>query len=273
MHHKRFLAFLFTLILSPAGMTPALAAPAQPGPASFSENFDTISSRAGNPSGWRSISFSPELPPTRYQVAGVDGRRALRAEADGSSSFLVWEREFDPSRTPILEWEWKISGTVPQADLRVVDLEDAPARLVVLFPYDPEHEGFLERMAFEVMRQVHGEYPPARVLTYVWGNRMPRDSWIVSTYSERIRIICVESGNARAGQWLGALRNIAEDYLKYFDGPLPKRARIGIVVDTDDTSQRTVSWFDNIRLSPDPEQALATLPGVPPKSAVARRGG
>lgn len=62
------------------------------------------------------------------------------------------------------------------------------------------------------------------------------------------------SGDSRAGEWAAERRDIAQDFRRAFPGEaLPRRARIGIMVDTDNTLDVTTSWFAAIRVSAEQE--------------------
>lgn len=246
LRHTLWLAVLLVLAsLPPASLGDT---PPTPGPADARE--EGFEAPAGEtPPGWRLVTFRRRTP-TQYAVERSAGRTSLRGEADGSAASLVWEAEFDPRTLSHLEWEWKISGTLPGADLTRRATEDLPARLMVLFPFDEERAAWWERIAHELARMRYGEEPPGEALVYAWGNRTPVEAWNASTYTDRVQILCVESGDDRAGQWVRAMRDIAVDYRARFGRPPPRRARLAVMVDTDDTHTRTVTWFDSIRLRP-----------------------
>jgi len=204
----------------------------------------------GLPAGWKPISFQEIDRTTEYTVVEQDGRRVLRAEAERSASGLVWEQRFDPHAHGTLRWSWKIAHVLSRGDVTRKEGDDYAARLLVLFPYDPERAGAWERLKFGAYKLFYGEYPPGRAMTYIWANKLPRGRWVTSTYTDRVRLHSVESGNARAGTWVRVERDLAADYKAAFDEPMPHEARLAVMVDADNTEDRVTSWYGPIRLLP-----------------------
>jgi hypothetical protein len=237
------LVLLFLAALS--GPPPASGGPAPQ--AVLAEDFDALPGSA--PADWRSVTFGRRTP-TQYTVVEEDGRTALRAVSHRSASSLVWQREFDPRTLRKLSWEWKISGILAEGDETQNDREDLPARVMVLFPFEPERASLWERLAYQLLRLRYGDEPPGEALVYAWSNRAAPGTWHTSTHTERVSILALESGDALARRWVMAMRDIAADYEARFGRPVPSSARIAVMVDTDDTHANTVTWFDSFRLMP-----------------------
>ena len=215
------------------------------------EFFETFDGNPGEiPKGWKPIKFQKIDHTTRYELAQDQGRTVLLAQADQSASGLVWDQDFEPAKTPWVSWDWKISAVLPNGDVTTKKGDDFSARVLVLFPYDPEAASPWDALKFEVAKALYGEYPPAAAITYIWANRLPQNTWVTSTYTDRVRLLAVDSGNDRAGQWQSVRRNIARDFQAAFPGQtLPPRFRVALMTDTDNTKDSTKSWFDSIRVA------------------------
>lgn len=205
--------------------------------------------RAGAaPAGWQPYSVRADVPRTRFELAEVDGRLALRARAAASASALVHRLDADPARTPRLVWQWRVDSLVEGADLTRKSGDDFPARLYVLFDRDRAALSFGERTWRALAKLVYGEEPPLAALCYVWDNRHPVGSSVWSAYTERVRVIVVESGAERLGQWVAEERDLAEDYRRAFGAEPPRIVGVVVAADTDNTGATTQAFFGDIQL-------------------------
>lgn len=105
--------------------------------------------------------------------------QALKLRADSSSFALEKSITVDLSRTPFLEWEWKV--TVPPAggDFSSPDTDDQAAQLLVVFP-----KTFFERR---------------KIISYIWDPTAPQGT-IASAAGPvylNVKAIVVESGDDR----------------------------------------------------------------------------
>ncbi len=177
---------------------------------------------------WRQKRFSGA---TSYQVVRLeDGRRVLRAVSRAGASGLILERRLDLARYPVLEWRWKIDHVLAKGDARTKAGDDYAARIYIVFP------GTF--------------FWQTRVVNYIWANRLPKGEMIPNPYTKNVVMIAVESGNARAGQWLTERRNVAADYRRAFGRDAPAAKAIAIMTDTDDTGGSATAWYGTIRLLP-----------------------
>ena len=77
-----------------------------------------------------------------------------------------------------------------------------------------------------------------------------------SPYTNRIRMVVVESGSARAGQWVEEARDLEADFRAAFGEqwgkPMPAVTGIAAGNDTDQTGESAIAWFGDFRLEPPP---------------------
>lgn len=218
----------------------ATAALPQPG---FREDFSTLDA-------WEPLTFPKIERHTRYSVADMDGRTVLKAEADASASGLVHTGFFNPYDTPVLRFRWRADNVFEKGNARRRDGDDYPIRVYVLFPYDPAEAGMVARAQYAIARRIFGRYPPHGGLNYIWANRKHERRILDSPYTGRSKMIVLQAGRDRLGQWIEEEVNILDDYRAAFGKDPPHTARLAVMSDSDDTGERATSYIDFIELAP-----------------------
>jgi hypothetical protein len=203
----------------------------------------------GLPAGWRPLTFKNIPRHTRYAPARDGATPVMKAEADASASGLIHPVDADPRRTPILRWRWKVENLLSKADVTRKEGDDYPARIYVAFAYDPGRASLGQRIKYEAARLIYGEYPPHSGLNYIWESRAPVGTIVPNPYTDRVRMIVVDSGPARVGQWVEHERNIYQDYEKAFGAEPPMISGIAIMTDADNTGESATAYYGDITLS------------------------
>ncbi len=208
---------------------------------------DSFSGEAseGLPKGWKPLVFK-KIPPTRYSLHREGDGFYLRAESSGSASGIYKEVPVSLKDYPILSWRWRIGHVLKKADATKKSGDDYPARIYLAFAYDPGSAGPWEKAGYGLARRLYGSYPPKAALNYVWDNRLPVGSVLDNAYTERAKMVVVESGDGKAGLWVAEERNAYEDYKKIFGKEPPKIAFIALMTDTDDTGESVSAGYDDI---------------------------
>ncbi|MDX1377079.1 MAG: DUF3047 domain-containing protein [Burkholderiales bacterium] len=200
------------------------------------------------PADWQPWIILPSKPETDYRLAEVDGRVALEARAEDAASGLVRIIRVDPRRHPLLEWSWRVPALPPGADPRVAVREDAAARLIVSFHGDREKLDFADRAQLRLAKALSGQGLPYATLMYVWANDLPRETLVRNPHTARVRMIVVESGKRRLGEWVSVQRNLLEDYRRAFGEDPWDVVAIGVMTDTDNTRSRARAYYGDIVL-------------------------
>ena len=199
------------------------------------------------PDGWRGLTFPAKNAHTMYTpVRDAEAGTVIEARAIASASGLTRKIELDPREWPTLRWRWKASRLVAGADMSRKDGDDYPVRIYVAFAYDPARLSFFERAWYAAARLLYGADPPQSALNYVWDARAPAGTIAPNAYTARVRMIVVESGSARLGEWIGYTRHVADDYRMAFGEDPPAIAGIAIMTDTDNTGESVTSWYGDI---------------------------
>ena len=175
-------------------------------------------------SGWSEKSFQGT---TEYRIVEEEGQKVLFARSENAASGLVFETDYDPQQFPILSWRWKVSDTIRKGDSRSKSGDDYAARVYVVFP--------------------HWFFPKTKTLNYIWANQLPKNSSQLSVYTSNDMMIAVESGSAKAGEWVTVQRNLLDDYRQAFGEEPTKVGAIAIMTDTDNTGETAEAWYGDIK--------------------------
>lgn len=189
--------------------------------------------------------------PTRYLPTVHQGRPAVHAHSEAGNSTLRLrlpaEGEPAPSR---LSFSWFVPALNERADLRDQDIDDAVVRVIVTFDGDRGHLSVRDNMLSELANLVTGEPLPFATLMYVWDHRYPVGSVIPNPHTQRIRMLVIESGPQRLGQWVDHERDIDADYRLVFGEPPGHVMAVGVMTDSNNTGKRVSAWFGPLMLSP-----------------------
>ena len=145
-----------------------------------------------------------------------------------------------------MTWKWKVSGVIEKGNENTKSGDDYAARVYVMFEYRPERTTSYEALERRFIRTVYGKDLPGEALVYVWGNKVPMGRAFPNPDTSKAMMIAVESGQEKAGKWLTEIRNVYEDYRKYFGGEPPRISHIAIMTDTDDTGEAAEAFYDDI---------------------------
>lgn len=205
------------------------------------------------PPGWTPLTFRGIARHTRYSlVADPTQGTVVEAEARASASGMIRRLDLEAHATPLLRWRWKVAGPISSGDVTRKQGDDYAARIYVSFRYSPERLSLAQRTRWAAARLVYGEYPPHAGLNYIWDARAPVGSVVANPYTDRVRMIVVESGSRRAGTWLAYERDVVADYRAAFGEEAPPIAGIALMTDADDTGESAEAWYGDIELAPRP---------------------
>lgn len=209
------------------------------------------------PAPWRVITL-PKLPRhTRYEVATVDGVRALKMESDGGYANLLHPLATDTAATPALRWRWRVDAHPAGADLLHKKGDDVPARLCVLFDLPLDWLAASDRLKVRLGRLLFDRDLPAASICYVWDAKLSAGTWLANAYTDRVQMLVLRStasGHAD-GSWQSEARDLRADFARAFPheaqaaaGQPVKIAAIGVAADADNTGGRALAWMGDVAL-------------------------
>ena len=200
--------------------------------------------------GWRPLVFKNIARHTRYTLVRDGEGHVVKAEAKASASGLIHRVDVDAKSYPVLRWRWKVENLLSKADVTRKQGDDYPARIYVAFAYDPKRAGAGMRIKYETARLIYGEYPPHAGLNYIWEGKAAVGSVVPNPFTERVRMIVVESGPANLGRWREYERNVYQDYRAAFGEDPPAISGIAIMTDADNTGESAVAYYGTVALYP-----------------------
>jgi hypothetical protein len=197
---------------------------------------------------WRPITFPKIKEHSEYTIEDQGRESVLRAESRASASAIVYRNPFNVYDYPRLRWKWKATSVYEKGNARTKDGDDYTLRIYVLFEYDPDKAGFYDAIKYALAKLFYGEYPPHSALNYIWANREDERGIITSTYASNAKMIVLQNGKKNLGRWIVEERNILEDYRKAFGTDPPAMATLGIMNDSDNTKEASVSYVGCIEV-------------------------
>lgn len=208
--------------------------------------FSSSSADKKIPDHWEPMTFKNIQKQTSYRLIEKHGKTVIRAESNGSASGLIRKITIDPREYPWITWRWKISNVYEKADITSKKGDDYPARIYITFEYDPDKLNMLEKTKYKMSRLLYGQYPPHAAINYIWESKAEKETIVPNPYTERVKMIVIESGNEYVGLWREEKRNIYEDYKKAFGEEPPMISGVAIMTDSDNTGEFAVVYYGDI---------------------------
>ncbi len=235
-----------------AGLLLTQAQAQTPGPAlaAFSS-----ASGAQPPAPWRVVGVpGGKIPLTRYALVELDGRKVLQVEADKSYGNLVHDLSAAvPEAGLQLRWRWRLDEALRGADLRRREGDDSPLKVCALFDMPLDGLGLIERNLLRLARAASAEKLPSATLCYVWDGTLAPGTLLPNAYTARVRLIVLDSGAQRLGQWVAHSCDLAADFRRAFgheSDAVPPLQAVLVGADADNTSGRSLGHVGDVTLSP-----------------------
>jgi hypothetical protein len=198
------------------------------------------------PANWKPLTFKKMERHTTYSLIKDDAIVVVKAEAEASASGLVREIKINPKEYPVVQWRWKVNNILKKGDVNRKKGDDYPARIYITFEYDASKVSFFEKVKYEGSKLLYGQYPPLAAINYIWESKAPIGTMVPNPYTDRVKMIVVESGEEKLHQWVGEERNLFEDYKKAFGDEPPMISGVAIMTDTDNTGEKAIAYYGDI---------------------------
>ena len=206
---------------------------------------------------WRFVGFpksKADIPATRFELADVQGQRALKVST--RASYGTWVHDLPKANPGRLQWRWRLdqalTGGKGVADILTKAGDDAALKVCVMFDHPLDRVPFVERTVLRIARSVSGEDLPAATLCYVWDSVHPAGLQGANPYTQRVRFITLQGQGAPLAQWQTETRDVAADFAKLFADELPAGAVVPKVravligADSDNTGAVSVGWVQSL---------------------------
>lgn len=174
---------------------------------------------------WQELSFEGN---TVYRAAR-EGRASVIAVAEASASALYRDVEIDLTRTPYLQWSWRIDQLPAlKASETAKPGDDFGARVYVV------RAGLFGQLT-------------ASALNYVWSQQQRPGSHWRNPFTERAVMWSVQRGPQRQGEWVTHTRDLRADWRAAFGEEVERIDGIAIMTDADNSSSRAAARYGRIR--------------------------
>jgi hypothetical protein len=193
----------------------------------FSQNLHVGLFSQGDLTDWYEESF---VGNTQYQLVEEEQGLVLGASSQASASGLFREVNIDLTKTPFLNWSWKVENVYAGNDEHTRNGDDYPVRIFVV---------------------VSGGifFWKTRALNYVWSSNQEAGSRWESAVTRNAMMFAVNSGDNELGRWVNEKRNIREDFLAFFGVDISEINAIAIMSDSDNTGQSSRAYYGDIFFS------------------------
>ena len=190
-------------------------------------------------------------PFTSFSIVELDGRSAVRIEADNSYGNLVYP--LSPARAVArISWLWRADELLDD-DLRTKSGDDTALKVCVFFDLPLEKVPFVERQLLRAVRTQSSEPLPAATVCYVWDAHLPVGTAIPNAFTKRVRYKVLESGPARLHRWTPEQRDLAADFIELFGDEskeVPPVTGVAVGADADNTHGHSLAHVADMVLEP-----------------------
>lgn len=159
----------------------------------------------------------------------------LSAKSDKTSSGLFYPVSFSPKKFPYISWQWKavkFPAKAPACSLNKkswIERDDYCLRFYLIFP------AFI--------------FTNTKCLEYVWSEYLPEGTILTSPFYKNIKLVVLQTGSEKAGEFVIEERNILEDYKSAFGRyPASNIGAIALMTDSDNTQSIAEGSYSDIRV-------------------------
>jgi len=168
-----------------------------------------------------------------YRIEKTEPLSYVRAKSEGSASALYYKMNLDAKKKdPVISWRWRVEKFPEKRNPETLEKQnedDFAGRVYVIFP------------APFILN--------SKVLEYIWAETLPAGTTGTSPYSSNIKLIVLQSGPAKSGEWRYEERDVISDYVKMF-GKRPERdlGAVAFMTNTEHTGTSADAMYDEIVL-------------------------
>ena len=182
----------------------------------------------GQLAGWEAKEFSGK---TQYQIAAEGNTKVLRATSNSAASGLGKKIKIDLTKTPVMNWSWRIDKKLGKLNEQSKEGDDYAARVYVI---------------------VDGGLIPwnTKALNYVWSSNQPRGTtWGNAYLPKNAKMTAVRGSQDKVGGWVREKRNIRADFKQIFGKDITEIDGVAIMTDTDNGKGQATAAYGDIFFS------------------------
>ena len=167
---------------------------------------------------------------TVYSVGVNENGNFLKGIADNAASGLGKKTEINLNKTPFINITWKIEKDLPGIKENTKKGHDFAARVFVI--------------------KKTGATPLSnRAINYVFSSNNKIGVSSPSPYTKKSIDKVLASTKENLNEWITVKANVKEDFKKFHDLDVNQLDGLAIMVDTDNSKMKAISYFQNIYFS------------------------
>ena len=180
---------------------------------------------------WEERSFKGH---TSYQLIGKTTPLTLQATCKDTASAFYRKIPVDLTKTPMLQWSWRVDGVHPGLNDTTKAGDDYAARVYVV--YAPN-----SLLPWRV-----------KAVDYVWANSQPVGASWPNAFTDHAIMVAARSGlPEQPGQWVSEVRNVREDFKKFFGMDITSIDGVAVMTDCDNSGLPSNGYYRDIWFSAD----------------------
>jgi hypothetical protein len=167
---------------------------------------------------------------TIYSVNSNENGNFLKAIADNAASGLGKETKIDLNKTPFINITWKIEKDLPGIKENTKKGHDFAARVFVI--------------------KKTGATPLSnRAINYVFSSNSKVGHSSPSPYTKKSIDKVLANTKENLNKWITVKANVKEDFKRFHNLEVNQLDGLAIMVDTDNSKMKAISYFQNIYFS------------------------
>ena len=169
---------------------------------------------------------------TIYSIGSNENGNFLKGIADNAASGLGKKTKINLNKTPFINITWKIEKDLPGINENTKKGHDFAARVFVI--------------------KKTGATPLSnRAINYVFSSNNKIGVSSPSPYTKKSIDKVLASTKENLNEWITVKANVKEDFKKFHDLDVNQLDGLAIMVDTDNSKMKAISYFQNIYFSAD----------------------
>ena len=174
---------------------------------------------------WEKKEFNGD---SQYQLIQVDDQMILKGTAKSSASGLFKKIRVDLSKTPFLNWSWRVEKPHPPLDETTKQGDDYAARVYIVV------DGGLF-------------FWKTIALNYVWSSQqLPGSTWPNAYAGKNVMLMSLKSSSDSPQTWYTEKRNVLDDFKKLFDKDITHIDAVAVMTDSDDSGGDVTAYYGDI---------------------------
>jgi len=167
---------------------------------------------------------------TTWYLGSNENGNFIKAEAEGKGSGLGKEVKIDLLKTPFINITWKVEKDLSGIDEKTKKGHDYAARVFVI-------------------KKTGSTMLSNRAINYVFSSNQSVDENWRSPYTKKSVDYVLSTTKDNLDKWVTVKANVKDHFKKFHDLDLVDLTGVAIMMDTDNSKLKAISYFQNIYFS------------------------